>query len=56
MAIPGPHEYLIFLMGADATADDELTDLGIKILQGARSAFRGILIPVASRPTRHWCT
>jgi hypothetical protein len=46
--IPGPQEYLSFLMGADAIADDELTNLGIKILQGARSAFRGILIPARS--------
>ncbi len=39
--IPGPHEYLSFLMGADAIADDELTPLGINILQGAGSPFRG---------------
>jgi hypothetical protein len=45
VAIPGPHGYLSFLMGADAIADDELTDLGVEFLQGPGSAFRGILIP-----------
>ena len=43
--IPGPHDYLSFLMGADAIADDELTHLGINILKGAGSPFRGLLIP-----------
>ena len=46
--IPGPHEYLSFLMGADAIADDELTHLGIDVLQGAGSPFRGLLIPEES--------
>jgi hypothetical protein len=46
--IPGPHEYLSFLMGAGAIGDEELTNLGIKILQGAGSAFRGLLIPASS--------
>ena len=46
--IPGPHEYLSFLMGADAIADDELTHLGIDVLQGAGSPFRGLLIPKKS--------
>ena len=32
-------------MGADAIADEELTHLGIKVLQGAGSPFRGLLIP-----------
>jgi hypothetical protein len=35
-------------MGAGAIADDELTNLGIDILQGAGSAFRGLLIPAGS--------
>ncbi|HSQ01142.1 MAG TPA: hypothetical protein VL049_28310 [Candidatus Dormibacteraeota bacterium] len=35
--IPGPHEYLSFLMGADAIIDDELTHLGINVLQGGPS-------------------
>jgi hypothetical protein len=43
-----PHEYLSFLMGADAIADDELSRLGVTILEGAGSAFRGLLIPQAS--------
>ena len=46
--IPGPHEYLSFLMGADAIADDELTHLGIDVLQGAGSPFRGLRIPEES--------
>jgi hypothetical protein len=43
--IPGPDEYLSFLMGADAIADHELTNLGVKILKGAGTSFRGLLIP-----------
>jgi hypothetical protein len=35
-------------MGADAITDDELTHLGIDVLQGARSRFRGLLIPESS--------
>jgi hypothetical protein len=46
--IPEPHEYLSFLMGADAIADHELTNLGIKIPKGAGSPFRGLLIPERS--------
>lgn len=46
--IPGPHERLSFLMGADGIADDELTTLGVEILRGAGSSFRGILIPEGS--------
>jgi hypothetical protein len=45
--IPQANEYLSFLMGADAIADHELTRLGAKILRGAGSAFRGLLIPQA---------
>ena len=46
--IPEPHKYLSFLMGADAIADHELTSLGVKILKGGGSAFRGLLIPEGS--------
>jgi hypothetical protein len=48
--IPESHEYLSFLMGADAIADDELTSLGIKIVKGAGTPFRGLLIPEGSLP------
>ena len=43
--IPGPDEYLSFLMGADAIADDELAALGVRIEAGASTAFRQLLIP-----------
>ena len=46
--IPESHEYLSFLMGADAIADGELTSLGIQIAKGAGTPFRGLLIPAAS--------
>ena len=46
--IPEADEYLSFLMGADAISDGELTQLGIRIEQGAGSPFRGLLIPAAS--------
>lgn len=46
--IPGVQEYLSFLMGAAAIPDQELSDLGIEILQGAGSAFRGLLVPASS--------
>jgi hypothetical protein len=48
--IPESHEYLSFLMGAGAIADDELTSLGIKIVKGAGTPFRGLLIPAGSLP------
>jgi hypothetical protein len=48
--IPGSHERLSFLMGADDIADAELTTLGIEILRGGGSAFRSILIPEESLP------
>jgi hypothetical protein len=48
--IPDQREYLSFLMGADAIADHELTDLGVKILKGAGTPFRGLLIPGGSLP------
>jgi hypothetical protein len=46
--IPVSDEYLSFLMGAAAISDRELAQLGIRIVQGAGSAFRGLLIPAAS--------
>jgi hypothetical protein len=46
--IPTSDEYLSFLMGATAISDGELTQLGIRIEQGAGSRFRGLLIPAAS--------
>jgi hypothetical protein len=46
--IPKPHEYLSFLMGADAIDDEELTSLDVEILRGAGSPFRGLLIPEKS--------
>ena len=35
-------------MGADAITDDELTNLGVKILERYGSAARGLLVPAAS--------
>jgi len=46
--IPKPREYLSFLMGADAIEDQELTTLGVEILRGSGSPFRGLLIPEKS--------
>lgn len=46
--IPASDEYLSVLMGAAAISDGELTQLGIRIVQGAGSAFRGLLGPVAA--------
>jgi hypothetical protein len=46
--IPEPHEYLSFLMGVDAIADDDLTNLGVKILERHGSAARGLLVPASS--------
>jgi len=48
--IPEPDDYLSFLMGADAISDRELTDLGVQILAGASSPFRGLLVPGGSLP------
>lgn len=48
--IPEPDEYLSFLMGADSIADRELVDMGVRIAEGADSAFRRLLIPRASLP------
>ena len=46
--IPEAHEYLSFLMGAAAISDGELDNLGIRVVQGAGSPFRGLLIPGGS--------
>jgi hypothetical protein len=46
--IPDAHEYLSFLMGADAIGDRDLTSIGVAILHGAGSAFRGLLVPEQS--------
>ena len=46
--IPEQHEYLSFLMGVDAIADDDLTNLGVKILERHGSAARGLLVPASS--------
>jgi hypothetical protein len=46
--IPEPGEYLSFLMGADAIADSELINLGVKILKGACTPFRELLVPEGS--------
>ena len=48
--IPEPHEYLSFLMGADAIVDRELTNLGIEVVKGAGTPFRGLVVPGASLP------
>jgi len=46
--IPEADEYLSFVKGAAAIPDEELVDLGIKVVQGAGSPFRGLLIPGGS--------
>lgn len=46
--IPEADEYLSFLMGAAAISDEELVNLGIKVVRGAGSLFRGLLIPGGS--------
>ena len=48
--IPEPHDHLSFLMGADVISDQELIDLGAKILKGAGTPFRGLLVPGLSLP------
>jgi len=48
--IPETDEYLSFLMGADAIADHVLTSLGVKLVNGAGTPFRGLLIPAGSLP------
>ena len=49
--IPESDEYLSFLMGAGAISDGDLTQLGIRVVQGAGFALRGLLIPAASLET-----
>jgi hypothetical protein len=46
--IPEPGEYLSFLMGADSIADSELANLGVEIIKGAGTPFRGLRIPQSS--------
>ena len=46
--IPATDEYLSFLMGAAAISDEELVDLGIEVVRGAGSPFRGLLVPGGS--------
>lgn len=46
--IPEPSEYLSFLMGVDAITDDNLTDIGVTILEQHGSAARELLVPSAS--------
>ena len=46
--IPEADEYISFLMGSAAISDEELVDLGIEVVRGAGSPFRGLLIPGSS--------
>ncbi len=48
--IPGPDEYLSFLMGAPDISDDELSRLGVGIVETVGSGIRGLLIPGRSLP------
>ncbi len=48
--IPGPGEYLSFLMAAPDISDDELTRIGVRILETVGSEIRGLLIPGQSLP------
>ena len=43
--IPGPHEYLSFLMAAPEISDEELSRLGIEVVETFGSGIRGLLIP-----------
>lgn len=43
--IPGPNEYLSLLMAAPDISDDELHDLGVRIVETVGSQIRGLLIP-----------
>ena len=36
-------------MGAEAITDDDLTNLGVKIVERYDSSSRGLLVPAASR-------
>lgn len=46
--IPEPNDYLSYLMGVDAITDDNLTDIGARILEKHGSAARELLVPSAS--------
>jgi len=46
--IPALNEYLSFLMGVDTITDDDLTDIGVKILKRHGAAGRELLVPSAS--------
>ena len=48
--IPGPHDYLSLLMAAPDISDDELSRLGVRILEAFGSGIRGLLIPGESLP------
>ena len=45
--IPELDEYLSFLMGVDAVTDDDLTDVGVKILKRHGDTARELLVPSA---------
>jgi hypothetical protein len=46
--IPELNQYLSFLMGVDAITDDNLTDIGVKVLKKHGAAAREVLVPSAS--------
>jgi hypothetical protein len=46
--MPEPNEYLSFLMGADAITDENLTDVGVRILNRHGATARELLVPTAS--------
>ena len=48
--IPEPHEYLSFLMAAPDISDEELSRLGIEILETHGSGIRGLRIPGSGLP------
>jgi len=43
--IPEPSQYLSFLIGAPAISDDELSRIGVDIVERFGSGVRGLLIP-----------
>ena len=48
--IPEPGEYLSFLMAAPDISDDELTRIGVRILETVGTGIRGLLVPSRSLP------
>jgi hypothetical protein len=48
--IPEPHEYLSFLMAAPDISNEELSRLGIEILETHGSGIRGLRIPGSGLP------